>query len=100
MSILGLILVAQAAAPIAAAAPPDVELRARAEIRSLEIRSQRPARLTLHAEPGLTPPVAVERSAPAGKAKYRNLTIAIRGIAHLAAPKPIAAIDITTGESK
>ena len=100
MSVLGLILVAQAAASSVAATPPDVELTARAEIRSLQIRSQGPARLTLHAEPGETPPVAVERSAPRGQDKYRNLTIAIRGIAHLAAPKPIAAIDITTGESK
>ena len=96
MSIVGLILVAQAAAPVAAADPPDIELRAHAEIRSLEIRSQGTARLALHAEPGDAPPIAVERSAPAGQKRYRNLSIDILGIARLTAPRPIAAIDTET----
>ena len=98
MSIVGLILVAQAAAPTVAASPPDIELHAHAEVRSLQIRSQGHAQLTLHAEPGEAPPVKVVRSAPLGAAKYRNLEIDIRGIARLTAPRPIAAIDIETGE--
>jgi len=100
MSIVGLILVAQAAAPVAAANPPDIELRAHADIRSLEIRSQGTARLTVHAEPGDAPPVAIERSAPAGQNRYRNLSIDITAIARLTAPTPIAAIQAkaNTGE--
>lgn len=94
MSILGLILVAQAAAP-AAALPPDIEFRARADIRSIEIRSQGKAELTLHAEPGDAPPVEVTRSAPRGSRKYRNLRIDLLGIARLTPPQPIAAIDAT-----
>src|SRR5690349_10523457 len=68
MSIVGLILVAQAAAVPAAeiAPPPDIEIRAHADIRSLKIRSEGTAHLDLHAEPGGAPPVLVERSAPAG----------------------------------
>ena len=102
MSIVGLILVAQAAAVPAAdaAPPPDIEIRAHADIRSLKIRSEGTARLELHAEPGDTPPVAVERSAPAGSKSYRNLSIDIHGIARLTAPQPLAAIQTTTGESR
>jgi len=100
MSIVGLLLVAQAAVPqVASAAPlPDVELRARADIRSLEIRSQGEARIALRAEPGEAPPVEIKRSAPAGRASYRNLRIELRAIARLTAPEPIAAIDIATGD--
>ena len=102
MSIVGLILVAQAAAVPAAdaAPPPDLEITAHADIRSLKIRSQGTARLELHAEPGGAPPVAVERSLPAGRTSDRNLSIDIHGIARLTAPEPIAAIDITTGDPK
>ena len=95
MSILGLILVAQAAAP-AVASPPDIEIRARADIRSVEIRSQGRAQLALHAEPGEAPPVEVDRSAPPGSRKYRNLRIDLHGFARLTPPEPIAAIDTTT----
>ncbi|WP_120716607.1 hypothetical protein [Tsuneonella amylolytica] len=94
-------LIAQAsAAHAAAASPPDIEIRAEATVRSLEVRSRGSASLTLTAEPGEAPPVEVERSAPAGPSSYRNLTIRVRGIARLAAPRPIAAIDTTTGETE
>ncbi len=100
MSIVGLILVAQAAAVPAAADPlPDIELQARVDIRSLEIRSQGTARLELRAEPGDAPPVTIERSAPAGSNRYRNLRIDLRGVARLTAPEPIAALDITTAQT-
>jgi len=95
MSIMGLILVAQAAAP-AVAAPPDIEIHAHADIRSVQIRSQGQAQLTLHAEPGDAPPVEVVRSAPPGATKYRNLRIDLHGFARLKPPPPIAAIDTTT----
>ena len=100
MSIAGLILVAQAAAvPAADAAPlPDIEIRARVDIRSLKISSQGAARLDLHAEPGDAPPIAVKRSAPAGSKSYRDLSVDIHGIARLTAPEPIAAIETTTGD--
>jgi len=99
MSIVGLILVAQAAAVSAAdTAPPDIEIRAHADIRSLKISSQGTARLELHAEPGEAPSVAVKRSTPAGNKSYRNLSIDIDGIARLTAPEPIAAIQTTTGD--
>ena len=100
MSIVGLILVAQAAAVSAAdAAPlPDIEIRAHVDIRSLKISSQGAARLDLHAEPGDAPPIAVKRSAPAGSKSYRDLSIDIHGIARLTAPEPIAAIETTTGD--
>lgn len=100
MSIVGLILVAQAAAvPAADAAPaPDIEIRAHADIRSVKIRSQGTASLTLHAEPGDAPPITVERSAPAGRTSYRNLQIDLHGFARLTAPQPIAAIQVRTGD--
>ena len=100
MSIVGLILVAQAAAVPAAdaAPPPDIEIRAHADVRSLDIRSSGATTLTLRAEPGEAPPVKVERSLPAARMKYRNLSIDIHGIARLTAPEPIAAIQTNTGD--
>lgn len=100
MSIVGLLLVAQAAAPQAVATthPPDIEIRARADIGSVEIRSQGQAQIALRAEPGEAPPVEVERSAPAGRASYRNLRIELRAIARLTAPQPITTIQTTTGD--
>ena len=99
MSMLGLILVAQAAAPGATAAPPpDIEIRAHADIRSMKIRSQGSARLELHAEPGEAPPVIVERSAPAGSTSYHNLRVDLHAIARLTAPEPIKAIVTFKGE--
>ena len=102
MSIMGLILVAQAAAVPAtdAAPPPDIEIRAHADIRSVKVRSQGTARLELHADPGEVPPISVERSAPAGSNSYRNLSIDIYGTARLTTPEPIAAIETTTGDPK
>lgn len=100
MSIVGLILVAQAAAPIAAP-PPDIEIRAGADIRSVEIRSAGEARLELRAQPGAAPPVEVVRSAPAGQTRYRNLRIEMRGFARLTAPAKIVSIDANrTGETE
>jgi hypothetical protein len=94
MSLLGAILVAQATASAAAsAAPPDIEIRAHVDVRSVKIRSEGRAQLTLHAEPGDAPPVVVKRSAPSGRASYRNLSIDLHGIARLSPPAPIAAIE-------
>jgi hypothetical protein len=99
MSMLGLILVAQAVAPLATAAPPpDIEIRAHADIRSLKIRSQGAARLELHAQPGEAPPVEVDRSAPPGAKHYRNLRLDLHAIARLSAPEPITAIVTVQGE--
>ena len=99
MSMLGLILVAQAAAPTAVATQlPDIEVRAHADIRAVKIRSQGQARIALHAEPGDAPPVVVERSAPAGQSSYRNLRLDLRASARLTAPEPIAAIVTVQGE--
>lgn len=99
MSMVGLILVAQAAAPAAATAlPPDIEIRAHAEARSVKIRSQGTSGMTLHAEPGEAAPVRSARSAPAGASSYRNLTIELHGSARLTSPKPATAIDNATGD--
>lgn len=100
MSIVGLIFVAQAAAVPAADSPPppDIEIRAHADVHSLDIRSNGAATLTLHAEPGDAPPAKVERSLPAGRTRYHNLSIDIRGIARLTAPEPIAVIQTKTGD--
>ncbi len=99
MSVLGLILVAQAAAPLALVpSPPDIEIRAHADIRSVDVRSQGVARLELHAEPGEAPPVQVERSAPSGARHYRNLRLDLRAFARLVAPDPITAIVTVQGE--
>ncbi|GGD85612.1 hypothetical protein GCM10011515_01570 [Tsuneonella deserti] len=98
MSILGLILFAQAAAPGAATSPPDIEIRARADIKSLEIHSGGKAELALHAHPGEAPPVEITRSLPTGRKTYRNLRIDLRGIARLTAPEPIIAIKNDTGD--
>jgi hypothetical protein len=101
MSMLGLILVAQAAAPAAMGTPsPDIEIRAQADIRSVRIRSHGTARLTLRAEPGDAPPIQVERSAPAGASSYRNLRLDLHAIARLTAPEPIKAIVTIEGETE
>ena len=105
MGIPGLLFVAQSAASLAAVAPaesppPDIEIRARVQVRSVEVRSQGAARLELRADPGVAPPVEVTRSAPAGQARYRNLRIELRGIATLTGPAPLAAIETTTGDDQ
>ena len=93
-----ILLLAQSAAAAAATPAPDIEIVAKAEIGSLEMRSGR-AEVTLRADPGIAPPVTVERSAPAGQGSYRGLRITVRAIARLTAPPPIAAIDIKTGDT-
>jgi hypothetical protein len=97
MSFAGLFLFAQAAAPAAVtAAPPDIEIRAHADIRSVEIRSQGRASIELHAEPGEAPPVQVGRSAPAGAKRYRNLRLDLRAAARLTGPGAPTATETTT----
>lgn len=77
---------------------PDIEIRAKAEIEAVDIRSGT-ARISITADPGVAEPVVVERSAPAGRASYRNLTIGFRAIARLTGPKPLAAIATETGDT-
>lgn len=74
-----ILLTAKALAPTGEppSAPPDVELKARAEAREVSIEQEGPIRLELRAEPGLTD-VKVERSQPPGATSYRNLTIDAR----------------------
>jgi hypothetical protein len=106
VSIVGLLLVGQLAAPVAAdaAPPPDIELRAHVEARSVKIEQSGTARLELHADPGGTEPVAVERSAPKGHSRYRNLTIDVHAAARLAAPganqTPAIQSSVTTSQGE
>lgn len=76
----------QLAAPQAAAPPPDIELTARVRTREVTVRQEGAASLALRVSPGEAPPVAVERSAPAGARSYRNLTISVRGAVRIADP--------------
>jgi hypothetical protein len=80
------ILFAQLAAPVAAQPPPDIEFHARVKARRVEMEQQGEARIVLHAEPGQTEPARVERSAPRGQTKYRNLTIDFTAAARIADP--------------
>jgi hypothetical protein len=89
MSGLGLLFLQLAAGGATAAAPlPDIEIKAHVTAREVRIRQQGTARLTLHADPGVAPPVRVERSAPAGQQRYRNLSIDLTAQAHLTHPDP------------
>ena len=85
MSGLGLLFF-QLAAAQTGAPPPDIEVTARVQAREVTIRQDGEARIELHAEPGVAPPVRVERSAPPGARSYRNLTIDLHGQARLSAP--------------
>ena len=75
-------------AQLAPAQLPDIEIAARVSAREVEIEQEGEARLTLHAEPGEAEPVRVERSAPAGRKSYRNLTIDLRAAARIAPDAP------------
>ncbi len=96
------IFLAQSAVPaeVPPAPPPDIELRAHVDVRSVEVRSQGQARIEFHAEPGEAPPVVVERSAPAGRASYRNLRIDLTAFARLSEPERMTAIKTTTGDAQ
>ncbi|MGN6497410.1 MAG: hypothetical protein ACTHK5_08730 [Tsuneonella sp.] len=96
---MGLLLVGQIAAPVAAdpATPPDIEVHARVEARSVKIEQAGSARLELHVDPGVAEPVSVRRSAPKGQSSYRNLTIDLHAAARLTAPAaPVAETAVTT----
>ncbi|MGN3974360.1 hypothetical protein [Tsuneonella sp. SYSU-LHT278] len=98
-----LVILAQAGAASTAEAspsPPDIEIRATASARSVDLRSAGQATLSVHARPGDAPPVRIARSAPAGAARYRDLRIELTAIARLSAPEPIAAIHGKTGDSE
>lgn len=56
--------------------PPDVELRARVEVRELTIEQEGPIRVVLRPEANSA--IEVRRSQPAGARTYRNLTIDAR----------------------
>jgi hypothetical protein len=77
----------QLAAAQAAAAAPDIEINAQITAREVHIRQEGPASLQLRVDPGVAPPVTVERSQPAGAKTYRNLTLKLHGEARLADPK-------------
>lgn len=76
------LLSAQTATPA-----PDIELNARVRASEVVVRQSGDARLTLKVEPGDAPPVEIERSAPAGAQRYRNLTIDLRAAARIADPQ-------------
>lgn len=99
---MGLLLVGQLAAPVAAdaAPPPDIELRAHVEARSVKIEQSGTARLELHADPGVAEPVAVKRSAPNGQSRYRNLTIDLHAAARLTGPAASAQTSVTTSQGE
>lgn len=86
MTMMGLILVAQAAAAQAAPSLPDIEIRARVQADRVEVRQQGDARVELRVDPGTAEPVHVERSAPPGQLSYRNLTIDLSAAARIADP--------------
>jgi hypothetical protein len=86
MSAIGFLFLQLAPAQGAPLPPPDIELNARVQAREVEIRQDGAARVALRAEPGDAPPVRVERSAPAGAKKYRNLTIDVEAEARLVNP--------------
>ena len=66
---------------------PDIELNARIRAREVVVRQEGEARMTVSVEPGVTQPVEVNRSAPPGAQRYRNLTIDLRAVAQIADPK-------------
>jgi hypothetical protein len=91
------IFFAQLVAPAAAEPQPDIEIRARVHAERVEVRQESEARLDLRVEPGVAPPVQVERSAPAGQRTYRNLTIELKAAARIADP---AAPTVTPAEGE
>jgi hypothetical protein len=94
--------IAQAAAAAtpapAAAPPPDIAITAHVEARSVKIAQQGRATLTLHVEPGVTEPVHVERSAPAGARNYRNFVLDLTAQARIADPAAPASTTDTPPE--
>jgi hypothetical protein len=90
------ILLAQLAAPAAAQTLPDIEIRARVQAERVEVKQQGEAKLELQVDPGATEPVRVERSAPPGQARYRNLTIELQAEARIAGPNAA----VTTSASR
>lgn len=87
---VGLLFLQLAAGGAVAAPPPDIEVRARVTAREVQIRQEGAARIAVRAEPGVAPPVRVERSAPPGAKRYRNLTIDLKAEARLVQPDPAA----------
>lgn len=87
MTMMGLILVAQAAAAQASPPLPDIEIRARVQADRVEVRQQGDARVELRADPGTSEPVRVDRSAPPGQRSYRNLTIDFAATARIVDPR-------------
>lgn len=67
--------------------PADIEITARASAREVVVRQSGEASITLYASPGDASPVQVERSAPKGAGRYRNLTVTVHGTARLSEPK-------------
>lgn len=69
------------------APPPDIEINARVTAREVVVRQSGEASLSLRASPGEAMPVEVERSAPKGATRYRNLTLKVHGAARISEPR-------------
>lgn len=98
------ILLAQLATPDPAPTLPDIEIRARVQAARVDVKQRGEAKLELRVDPGEAEPVRVERSAPAGQARYRNLTVTVEAEARIADPSlsvtTTAGSDDSTGEPK
>ena len=87
------------AAGATALPPPDIEVSARVTAREVRVRQEGAARISLRADPGVAPPVRVERSAPPGAKRYRNLTIDLKAEARLANREPNSTQQGSTDEA-
>lgn len=87
----GATLIFAAAAAVAPAGPPDIELHARVHAREVRIEQQGEARLRVWAEPSGGDKVEVERNLPKGQRRYRNLDIELDAQARVAGPPRRAA---------
>lgn len=56
----------------------------------MEVKQQGEAKLEVRADPGVAEPVRVQRSAPAGRTSYRNLTITLDAEARITGPSAVS----------
>ena len=83
MSTALLLFLQLAACQAVQAPPPDIEVNAKVTAREVTIDNEGTASLNLHADPGVTPPIQVTRSAPPGAKSYRDLTIDLHAETHI-----------------
>lgn len=87
IALFEMLLIAQAASAPVAHAPPDIEIRAAIRAREVRVEQDGTARIVLRAEPSAEQPeIRVERSAPPGQRRYRNLDLRLDAKARIADP--------------